>query len=227
MRAYQAGRSSLEAVSNDENVLITIQNAFRTLGYFDGNGNARDTNKSKKGKGDKNDNGGDNEESDESVILLEELHQRQELNALFIDKHDAAFSAIMIDDHREILPINSSRFKRWVCKRYFESRSEPIKGETLKQICDLLEAQALFSNNVKDLQLRTSSNSNEDDDVAKVIRFPKCSRTFYYDLTNKMWQAVRISQNGWSIKKCYRCTNNIQKAFESNATSNTFKKLSN
>ena len=108
------------------------------------------------------------------------------------------FSAIMIDGHREILPIKSSRFRRWICKRYFETRSEPIKSETLKQICDLLEAQALFSNNVKDLQLRTSSS---DSDVDNIIRLPKCSRTIYYDLTDKMWQAVRISQYGWNIEK--------------------------
>jgi len=68
--ASVSGREKLlESVSNDENVLITIQNAFRPPGYFEGNGNARDTNKNKRCKGDKNDNGGDDRkvESDDNT----------------------------------------------------------------------------------------------------------------------------------------------------------------
>jgi hypothetical protein len=147
------------------------------------------------------DNDDNNEKPDSASILLAELKQKgDDLFQLFVDKQGVAFCASEIDDHRETLAIKSSRFRRWICKKYFESNSKPIKGETLKQITDLLEAQALFSKNVKDLRLRTSSS---DDEIISINSDGTKTKVIHYDLTNPLWQAVRITPTGWGVEESY------------------------
>ena len=67
----------------------------------------------------------------------------------------------------------------------------PIKADALKQITNLLQAQALFSGIVKNLQLRTSGDpsANSNDTRNQIIN---------YDLTNKTWQIIKITHKGWT-----------------------------
>ncbi len=185
----------IELIDENESIIQKIAQQFGKIGYdfYNGNGRAHTDTASSN-----NSNAKDNKKPDESVVLLEELHQRRELNALFVDKHGTPFSAIMINDHREVLAIKSSRFRKWICKRYFETHAEPIKTEILKQFCDLLEAQALFSNDVKDLQLRTA---NENYGQGTIYLSSTYNKTICYDLTNKEWQVVRASPNGWKVEQ--------------------------
>jgi hypothetical protein len=126
-----------------------------------------------------------NESQDRRNELLEIINERT--SELFVDKHDTAFAAVAIDDHVESLPIKSGRFKKWICRLNWKHLHKTIRAEDLKQITDLLQAEALFSNNVKDLELRTSKNP-EDNSIC-------------YDLTNKQWQLVKVTEQGWSVEE--------------------------
>jgi len=179
-------------------------------GSGNGKGGNSSNNKKRKGvskdKNHKNSNDNKDEDNDEkpdsASILLAELQEKGDnLFQLFVDKQGVAFCASEIDDHRETLAIKSSRFRRWICKRYFESNQKPIKGEVLKQITDLLEANALFSKNVKDLRLRTSSGN--DDEIISINSDGTKTKIIHYDLTNHSWQAVRITSTGWGVENSF------------------------
>ncbi|MPZ06619.1 MAG: hypothetical protein GEU26_09425 [Nitrososphaeraceae archaeon] len=128
----------------------------------------------------------ENEQSqDRRNELLDLINERT--RELLVDKHDTAFAAVQIGEHFETLPIKSGRFKKWICRLNYQHLHKTIRAEDLKQITDLLQAEALFGNNVRDLELRTSKNPED--------------RSICYDLTNKEWQVVRITQQGWSVEE--------------------------
>ena len=110
---------------------------------------------------------------------------KENCSELFVDQYDSPYAAITINGHTEIISLNTIKFRNWVfniCyKQSGESSSEKV-GNTI----NILKAEAGFSENLKTLDLR----------VAKTDNF-----TFYYDLTNSEWSAVKITPEGWTIDK--------------------------
>jgi len=119
--------------------------------------------------------------------LIEIINERT--REIFVDKHDTAFAAVQIGEHKETLPIKSGRFKKWICRLNYQHLHKTIRAEDLKQITDLLQAEAQFNGNINSLELRTSSENIGGKSV------------FYYDLTNKTWQVVKITEYGWSVEE--------------------------
>lgn len=163
----------LEVVNGDDSVILTIQKAFGHLGYFPFNEETADDSK--------------NEAKTDEEKIFKVIDERT--RELLTDKHHTAFAAILVNDHIEILPIYSCRFERWVGKLYYETLDKAVSSETLNKICNLLQSKATFSDNIKDLQLRTYKIDIGDGKAA-----------YYYDLTNVLWQAVKITENSWKIE---------------------------
>jgi hypothetical protein len=95
------------------------------------------------GNGDARKDGKANEKVDMISVFLAEV-KRVLLKELFVDNHDVAFAATFVGGHLEILSIKGNRFKRWISKLFYDMMDMPIKADALKQIIDLLQAQAYF-----------------------------------------------------------------------------------
>jgi hypothetical protein len=176
----------LEAVNGDVSVIVIIQKEFNKLGYhFNGNCDHRTGSES---------NDSEFEESGETSNSATELLNIVELEIveLFKDQFNNPFAAIRINEHIETIPIpasNSGKFKMWICKTYYEKERIVLSnGETIAAVCNTLRAKALFGDITKTLNLRVS-NGNDDS-----------NKTIYYDLTNKDWQVVKITQDGWKVE---------------------------
>jgi hypothetical protein len=176
----------LEAVNDDNSVIITIQKEFGKLGYyFIGDGNAKTGSKSSDNK-DK-----ESEEATNQATALLNLIEG-EIVELCKDQFNNPFAAIRINGHIETIPIpatNSGRFKMWICKAYYESEHKVLSNvEALAAVCNTLRAKALFGDVTETLNLRVSNGKDTS------------NKTIYYDLTNKDWQVVKITESVWSVE---------------------------
>jgi len=109
---------------------------------------------------------------------------------LFIDEYKKPYSAISIDDHLEVFPIESRSFKNWCRMMLYQKDGLTVDGQTLNDMCGLLSAQAQFKSKEQiSLNLRTASRTNGNE------------QEWIYDLTNKNWEFIKINSNYWSIIK--------------------------
>jgi hypothetical protein len=176
----------LEAVNGDHFVIVIIQKEFSKLGYhFNGNYDHRIGSES---------NDSELEESGETSNSATELLTivEPEIAELFKNQLNNPFAAIRINGHIETIPIpasNSGKFKMWIFKTYYEKAHKVLSnGETIAAVYNTLRAKALFGNFTNTLSLRVS-NGHDDS-----------NKTIYYDLTNKDWQVVKITESGWSVE---------------------------
>lgn len=110
---------------------------------------------------------------------------KKNISRLFTDEYKTAYVAIQIKDHLEAFRINSNSFKNWVRKINYQENNKILDTQTIVDICGLLSANAEYDGNEITLSLRTALINDE----------------WYYDLTNKNWEFVKITSNSWFIVK--------------------------
>jgi hypothetical protein len=188
----------LEAVNGDESVIMTIQQRFGLLGYrfFSGDDDDRKTSKGDNGNG-------DNQEKKEVMATLALELVDDQIKDLFVDKFDIPFVTVKINGHIETLPVRRNKFKKLICKMFYESDGRPISADALAAVCNVIEAKALFSDRIKGLDLRVSNGRVDfiDDDESNNRLLSQQPATIYYDLKNRNRQVVKITQKDWSIEE--------------------------
>ena len=125
------------------------------------------------------------DEKDEEKIDIIPLIKEYYVD-LFVDQFNKPFIAIKINGHAETLGLDSQRFKNWIYRFFYENTGK-IKSEQVENTIKVLESKAEFSENRKRLELRLAKASTDE-------------FTFYYDLTNSNWSAVKITPAGWTIE---------------------------
>lgn len=163
----------IEIVDDDESVITTIQKEFDKLGYHF---SVKEVHQKEKKEIEKI-----------STIALGLIEG--DLKTLFKNQFDVPFATVEIDGHLENLPIKGTRFEMWVSRTYYDKEAKTISNEALKEVCSTLFAKALLGTEVMDLDLRIASTPISQDS------------SIYYDLTNKNWEAVKITKDGWSIEQ--------------------------
>ena len=109
---------------------------------------------------------------------------------LFLDQFGSHYAAVRIGEHIETLQLKSSRFKNWVCKRYYESEGDIINSENVTSVLNILKARAEFDGQTRSLHLRIAFAPDSTEPY-----------TILYDLSNKDWQAVKVTpENDWTIE---------------------------
>ena len=131
-------------------------------------------------------NGSGKAEKETSAEIALRLAEEQ-CPDLFLDQFGTPYGAIKINDHRETLPLKSSRFRNWLYRIYYSSEGKVMNSEIASNILNILKAKAEFdSGERKTLYLR-----------AAII--PDEPNTIYYDLCNKDWDIIKITPDGWTI----------------------------
>jgi hypothetical protein len=104
---------------------------------------------------------------------------------LFVDQHAIPYAAVAVNDHYEVLLMSSTRFRSWLCRLFYDNKKLLLNGEDVTNALNVLKAETEFSSNQKHLHLRVASDSF----------------AIYYDLTNNLWEAIRIDSDGWKLEK--------------------------
>lgn len=132
-------------------------------------------------------NGNSNEKMPTKGQLALEL-VGNELNKLFVDEYQVPHAVIFVGDHMETLPIGSKRFRNWLAGLLYKKIGMVIDGQTLKDVIGVLSADAEFdSGDALKLSLRVAESEDKN--------------KWYYDLTNRNWEFIEISSEGWKIVK--------------------------
>ncbi|MFR5875731.1 MAG: hypothetical protein ACLUFN_04505 [Eubacterium sp.] len=104
---------------------------------------------------------------------------------LFCDSSNEAYASVTINEHKEILPIDSKDFYWYLNHLYYKEFKRPINKDNLLQVINVMLSEARFGT---DKKIKLSN------------RVTEYQNAFWYDLTNADWQAVKITENGWTIE---------------------------
>jgi hypothetical protein len=114
---------------------------------------------------------------------------------LFVDEYRIAHATIEVNEHMEIHPIDSSRFRRWARRLIYNETGIVIDSQTLKDAMAVLSAEAEFdSGKAIPLSLRVACELE-----AQSSKLNSIKSKWYYDLTNEKWEFIEITSEGWRI----------------------------
>lgn len=117
----------------------------------------------------------------------------QSIKKLFVDQYQIPHAAILVNDHLEVLPLDTKRFRNYLAGEIYKQNSTVLDPQTLKAAIGVLMAKAEFDSgepvnlNLRVAQLPGTNALGQDDPI------------WYYDLTNKDWEFVEITTKGWRI----------------------------
>lgn len=135
-----------------------------------------------------NSNSNSRKEKNESESCAQKLIQLADNNIseLFKNQFGAAFGSININSHCEIIPLESSKFKRFLSRLYYNECKDVAYTDALNNSIQILCSRAQFDGPSYDLHLRVAQSNNKN-------------KIFYYDLTNDKYEIVEISKDAWHI----------------------------
>ncbi len=122
---------------------------------------------------------------------------KEHIQELFINQYGEPYVAVKINDHLETLHLKHERFRNWVGKLYYDQaeKGHAPNSESITTVVNILTANAQFGGNQKELFLRVASNDGND--ISSYLQHNQ----ILYDLTNKDWEIVKITPDGWSIER--------------------------
>lgn len=101
----------------------------------------------------------------------------------FRDNAQQAYAKMKIDDHWEIWPVRSTRFKEFLIQTYRMATGSVPNSNAVNDAKNALSAHAVQKGPVYSLYNRVAWYD----------------KAIWYDLTNEKWEVVRIDENGWEI----------------------------
>ncbi|OHA72700.1 MAG: hypothetical protein A3A27_02430 [Candidatus Wildermuthbacteria bacterium RIFCSPLOWO2_01_FULL_47_18] len=102
---------------------------------------------------------------------------------LFHDELDTAYAKFATGEHREILPVDGSAFKRWLSKSYYDVHKKTLNNNVLTTALQTIAGRACFDGEAIKLHTRAAMIDG----------------AIWYDLADKEWQTVKISADGWRV----------------------------
>jgi hypothetical protein len=126
----------------------------------------------------------DDEKKTRAQLVLETATDN--IEKLFVDEYQEPHAAISVnEDHLETVLINSKRFRNYLSSLVYKDSGDIVDSQTLKDVTGILSAKAMF---------------DESSEIVKLnLRVAELDGKWYYDLTNKNWEFIEITSNGWKI----------------------------
>jgi hypothetical protein len=134
----------------------------------------------------KNKNKDKEKEKDDRSVAEVIVDLATENSSLFFkDQYDMPWVRVHIEDHYELIRIIGNKFKRYIGKLYYDSEERVPNAEAINGAASVLQAKAEYDGETIPLSLRVAWDKDSDGII--------------YDLTNKKWQCVKITKEGWQI----------------------------
>jgi hypothetical protein len=132
-------------------------------------------------------------EGNNARILVELASLKENTEQFFKDQYGRPYVAVRLgkDKILAIMPLKSSKYKRYLSKLFRENRNGEIIGEdAINNAISSLSADADFDGETIPLHLRAAWGQKESKAKESCI---------YYDMTDAQGRMVEISLNGWRI----------------------------
>jgi hypothetical protein len=112
-------------------------------------------------------------------ILINKLSDKK----LFFDGLGGNYMLVNVNDHDEIMDLDSDRFKLWLTREARNILDKAASISCIKQVTDNMAAKAQYEGTRIKLDVRVFGEN----------------KTIYYDLCNNNYQVLKIDETGWSI----------------------------
>lgn len=99
---------------------------------------------------------GNAKEVSAAELLLELIQTQEPAVVLFKDQFNVPHALINIYDHYEVLPIEDTKFRRYLSKLYYDNLKEVPNSEAVRNVVQLLAAKAIFEGETITLHLRAA-----------------------------------------------------------------------
>jgi hypothetical protein len=143
-------------------------------------GNGDDNGVGVRGESDDNNNTNNNNKKVELAFKKAEEVARP----LFKDQYGVCYGWLDTSGHKEVIKIESGKFKRLLVKLFYENVGYIPKQSTIDGWIHMFHAFADFEGTTHPLSLR-------------VAWYDNC---IFYDLTNDSWSCVKITPQGWQVE---------------------------
>jgi hypothetical protein len=114
-------------------------------------------------------------------VLVEIAMEHAELFAT--PDEELAHAAITVKEHREVWPLRSRGFKRWLTHRYFLIGHKAPNSDAMNQALATLDAVACYTGKTAPIHIRRAEHAGK----------------LYIDLGDEAWRAIEIAPDGWRI----------------------------
>jgi hypothetical protein len=133
-------------------------------------------------KDNKNDNN-NKDDDDRSIaeVLVDLVNENS--NLFFKDQYETPWIRVHNKDHYELIRIGTDKFKRYMCKVYYDKEGGVPYTEAITGATSVLRAKAEYEGQTIPLSLRVAWSDN----------------SIFYDLTNEKWQCIKITTKGWDV----------------------------
>jgi len=112
-----------------------------------------------------------------------------ESGELFHDPGGRSYAQVRVDGHHENHLVRGSKFKQFLKLAFYESTGRTPSPETSRSALEVLEILAA-KGPCHDVHVRTARVADPDDPF---------KATYYLDLADDLWRAVRITPEGWEV----------------------------
>jgi hypothetical protein len=96
---------------------------------------------------------------------------------------DDVYARISVNKHKEVWPVRSKRFKRWIIAKYKKAFNKHISVQSVQNALDAIESETQERNIVKMVHTR-------------IALYNDC---IYLDLCDDRWRAIKITKDGWDV----------------------------
>lgn len=122
---------------------------------------------------------GDGTKRSQTTILLELCESLE----LFHDTDLNGYAIISLPERREVWPIQSSSFQRWLEHQYYQRTQQAARTQAIKDAANTLEARARYNSPKKQVFRRVAWQGDR----------------IYIDLADDQWRVIEIDTNGWRV----------------------------
>lgn len=102
---------------------------------------------------------------------------------LFHSRNQKPFASIPVDDHTEHWSLESSQFRDWLGREFFEENGAPPDAQAIREAKAILRAEACFNGPTRRVWTRVA----------------EADGNIYLDLGGPEWRAVKITPESWGI----------------------------
>src|SRR5215211_2499731 len=159
-----------------------IEDAFGKT-YGSGPDSDPGSNNNDGGNGNGNGNSDSDNNNNKKKIELAFKKAEEVAKPLFKDQYGVCYGWLDIGGHKEVLKIESGKFKRLLVKLFYNNVGSVPSQNMIDNWINIFQAFADFEGPTYQLSSRVTSYNGD----------------IYYDLTNETWQCVRISSLGWEV----------------------------
>lgn len=132
-----------------------------------------------KAKADENYNSDEKKKKTQSEILLSIASAAE----LMHTTDNVVYANITLNGHRELWPVRSKGFKRWLGQAFYEQEEKAPSSEALNSTLNVLEGKGQFQCSLRKINTRIAGHDG----------------AIYLDLGNEIWESIKITAQGWEI----------------------------